>query len=189
MKKIRRKEREEEEEKKKKAISPRPSRSERRATASGRVVLLQRLPEALVEDKLRRFVSQFGRVTRVYQPLARSSLRTRKGLAFVELATPEAARAVASTLNNYLLFHRLLKARVLPSEGEGAAKEGTFRRRAKPSEPRADILRRQEARREKTEESKEEKELRKVKRKEKLQKKLSALKELCPDYAFQEGTS
>lgn len=84
--------------------------------ASGRgVVYLSHIPDGFYEEEMRQYFSQFGRVTRV--KLARSKKTGRsRGYAFIEFQYAEVAKVVAETMNNYLLYNRLLKATYMDKE-------------------------------------------------------------------------
>ncbi|PAA50088.1 hypothetical protein BOX15_Mlig000305g2 [Macrostomum lignano] len=86
----------------------------RPARQGGHCVLISHLPDGLREPQLRRFLSQFGRVHRVRVPRSKSGAGNAKGIAFVEMAEPAAAKTVAETLDNYLMFTRLLRCKVVP---------------------------------------------------------------------------
>ncbi|XP_017100065.2 MKI67 FHA domain-interacting nucleolar phosphoprotein [Drosophila bipectinata] len=79
------------------------------------VVLVQRLPHGFFEQQLRQYFSQFGRVLRVR--LGRSE-RTgnSRGFAFVEFEYPEVAQVAAETMDNYLMFQKVVKAKYIPPE-------------------------------------------------------------------------
>ncbi|OWF42630.1 MKI67 FHA domain-interacting nucleolar phosphoprotein-like [Mizuhopecten yessoensis] len=87
------------------------------------VVYLGHIPVGFHEPQMRGFFSQFGTVTRL--KLCRSLKTGRsKGFAFIEFLYEDVAKVVAETMNNYLLFERLLKCEFVPSE---KVNEGTFR--------------------------------------------------------------
>lgn len=72
------------------------------------VVYLGHIPHGFFEDEIEAYCSQFGRVTRVRVARSKNTGRS-KGYAFVEFQHPEVAKIVAETINNYLMFNRLLK--------------------------------------------------------------------------------
>ena len=92
------------------------------------------LPHGFYEDELKGFFAQFGTVTRVkvsrspkvnyiYNPILfhtnafiLSQTGKSKGYAFVEFTHDEVAKIVAETMNNYLMFERLVKAQYIPPE-------------------------------------------------------------------------
>ncbi|KAH8381310.1 hypothetical protein KR093_002529 [Drosophila rubida] len=79
------------------------------------VVLVKHLPHGFFEQQLRQYFNQFGNVTRLR--LARSE-RTggSKGFAFVEFEYPEVAKVAADTMDNYLMFQKVVKATYIPPE-------------------------------------------------------------------------
>ncbi|KAL9898608.1 uncharacterized protein ACN427_006671 [Glossina fuscipes fuscipes] len=79
------------------------------------VVFIKHLPHGFFEEQMRHYFSQFGDVTRLR--LVRSK-RTggSKGYAFVEFRHPEVAQVAAETMNNYLMFQKVLKAAYIPPD-------------------------------------------------------------------------
>ncbi|KAL5009960.1 hypothetical protein ScPMuIL_012265 [Solemya velum] len=77
------------------------------------VVYLGHIPHGFFEPQMKLFFSQFGKVRRLR--LSRS-LKTgkSKGYAFVEFQNEEVAKIVADTMNNYLMFEKLLKCQYMP---------------------------------------------------------------------------
>ena len=79
------------------------------------VVFIQHLPHGFFEEQLNKYFSQFGNVTRVR--LARSTRSgNSKGYAFVEFEYPEVAQVAAETMDNYLMFNKIVKAAYIPPE-------------------------------------------------------------------------
>jgi nucleolar protein 15 len=79
------------------------------------VIYVGHIPHGFYEVQMRKFFSQFGRVTRVR--LARSKKTANsKGYAFVEFEYDEVAKIAAETMNNYLMFGKLLKCNHIPSD-------------------------------------------------------------------------
>ncbi|EDV44196.1 uncharacterized protein Dana_GF18861 [Drosophila ananassae] len=79
------------------------------------VVLVQRLPHGFFEQQLRQYFSQFGRVTRVRMGRSERTGNSR-GFAFVEFEYPEVAQVAAETMDNYLMFQKVVKAKYIPPE-------------------------------------------------------------------------
>lgn len=79
------------------------------------VVFIKHLPHGFFEEQIRQYFKQFGNVTRIR--LARSE-RTggSKGFAFVEFEYPEVAKVAANTMDNYLMFQKVIKASYIPPE-------------------------------------------------------------------------
>lgn len=78
------------------------------------IILVEHLPYGFFEDGLDGYFSQFGKVLRTR--LARSKKTGRpKGYAFVEFEFEEVARIAAEAMNNYLMFERLIKCKLLPT--------------------------------------------------------------------------
>lgn len=78
-------------------------------------MFIKHLPHGFFEEQLKNYFEQFGEVSRVR--LARSK-RTggSKGYAFVEFDYPEVAEVAAETMDNYLMFKKIVKAFYIPPE-------------------------------------------------------------------------
>ncbi|XP_061183181.1 MKI67 FHA domain-interacting nucleolar phosphoprotein-like [Saccostrea echinata] len=79
------------------------------------VVYLGHLPHGFYEDQLKKYMSQFGKVKAVKVSRSNKTGKS-KGYAFVEFQSDDVARIVADTMNNYLVFERLIKCQYIPSE-------------------------------------------------------------------------
>lgn len=79
------------------------------------VMLIQNLPKGFFEEQLKKYFSQYGRVTRLR--LARSE-RTggSKGYAYVEFKYPEVAKVAVESMNGYLMFRQRLKTVYIPPD-------------------------------------------------------------------------
>ena len=78
---------------------------------SGGVVYVGHLPHGFYEDQITRYCSQFGMVKGVR--VARSKKTGRcKGFGFIEFECDEVAKIMADTMNNYLMFDKLLKCKL-----------------------------------------------------------------------------
>ena len=95
------------------------------------MIYVGHIPHGFYEEEMKRYFSQFGTVTRLR--LARSKKVScspspliqvypsypffqsgrSKGYAFVEFECDEVAKIVAGTMNNYLMFDKLLKCKSL----------------------------------------------------------------------------
>ena len=79
------------------------------------VVYIGNIPFGFFEDEMRQFFSQFGDVTRLRMSRGKRTGRSR-GYGFAEFAHKEVAEIVAETMNNYLMFNRVLKCQFLPAD-------------------------------------------------------------------------
>jgi nucleolar protein 15 len=79
------------------------------------VVYLGNIPFGFYEEEMKAFFNQFGTVTRLRMSRSKKTGRSR-GYAFIEFKDKEVADIVAETMNNYLMFNRLLKCQVIPAE-------------------------------------------------------------------------
>jgi len=97
------------------------------------VIYISHIPHGFYENAMRKFFGQFGSVTNLR--LARSKKTGKScGFAFVEFKYKEVATVVAETMNNYLMFDRLLKCSLVPKERVSRA---IFRGKIKESRPPA----------------------------------------------------
>ncbi|KAL8616458.1 hypothetical protein ACOMHN_041061 [Nucella lapillus] len=84
-------------------------------TAGRGVVYLGHLPAGFYEPQMKHFFSQFGRITRLRISRSKKTGKS-KGYAFVEFHHSDVAKVVADTMNNYLMFMRLLKCQLVDPE-------------------------------------------------------------------------
>ncbi|XP_043201834.1 MKI67 FHA domain-interacting nucleolar phosphoprotein-like [Amphibalanus amphitrite] len=92
------------------------------------VVYLKHIPHGFYEDEMKGFFSQFGTVLRVC--VARSpKTGNSKGFGYVQFLEEEVAKIAAETMNNYLMFEKILKCTVLPPEQVTAATFASATRR------------------------------------------------------------
>ncbi|OQR77937.1 MKI67 FHA domain-interacting nucleolar phosphoprotein-like [Tropilaelaps mercedesae] len=88
---------------------------EKEISKSRGVIYIGHLPHGFYEDQLRKYFSQFGEVTRVRVSRSRKTGGSR-GYAFVEFLHDSAAKVAAETMDNYLMYERLLKCSLVPME-------------------------------------------------------------------------
>ena len=87
-----------------------PPYSKRRA-----VIYISHLPDGFYEKELRQYLAQFGVVTNLRLGRSRRTGGS-KGYAFVEFKYPTVAQIVCKTMNNYLMFDKLVKCQLVPPE-------------------------------------------------------------------------
>jgi len=76
-------------------------------------VKLSRIPFGFFEKEMWKYFSQFGRVQRL--KLFRSKKTgNSKGFAYIQFAHESVAKIVSETMNNYLMFDKLLKCQLIP---------------------------------------------------------------------------
>ncbi|KAL3900110.1 MAG: hypothetical protein SGPRY_012521 [Prymnesium sp.] len=81
----------------------------------GAVLYLGHIPHGFYEEQMKGFFSQFGTVSRLR--LARNKKTGRsKHYAFIEFKHKEVAEIVAKAMDGYLMFSKLLVAKVIPPE-------------------------------------------------------------------------
>jgi len=95
------------------------------------VIYISHVPHGFYEKQMREFFGQFGVVTNLR--LGRSK-RTGKscGYAFVEFKYKEVAKVVSETMNNYLMFDKILKCSLVPKERMSPA---IFKGKIRPHKP------------------------------------------------------
>lgn len=79
------------------------------------VVFIKNLPHGFFEEQLKKYFEQFGKVTRVRLARSRRTGNS-KGFAYVEFAVPEVGKIAAETMDNYLMFQKIVKAAYIPPE-------------------------------------------------------------------------
>ncbi|XP_069120413.1 MKI67 FHA domain-interacting nucleolar phosphoprotein-like [Argopecten irradians] len=87
------------------------------------VIYLGHIPRGFFEPQMKSFFQQFGTVTRLKLSRSKKTGHS-KGYAFVEFLHEDVAKVVVETMNNYLMFERLLKCEFVPNE---KVHEDTFR--------------------------------------------------------------
>lgn len=100
--------------------------------ASPGVIYVGHLPRGLFEPQLKSYFSQFGSIRKLR--LSRSKKTGNcKGYAFIEFEYDEVAKIAAETMNNYLMFERLIKCQyVPPDEVHPKVWDGAFKKFRKP---------------------------------------------------------
>ncbi|KAJ2746022.1 nucleolar protein [Coemansia sp. BCRC 34301] len=79
------------------------------------VIYIGRIPHGFYEEQMMGYFKQFGTIKRLRLSRNPSTGRSRH-FAFIEFAHHEVAKIVAETMNNYLMFERLLKCFVVPED-------------------------------------------------------------------------
>ncbi|KAH0554904.1 ribosome biogenesis protein 15-like [Cotesia glomerata] len=79
------------------------------------VVYIGHLPHGFYEEQMRVFFSKFGEVTNVRVSRSKVSGKSR-GYGFIEFAHAQVAKIAAESMNNYLMFGRLVKTEYIPPE-------------------------------------------------------------------------
>lgn len=106
----------------------------------GTVVCIHHLPHGLYEKQLRGFLDQFGSVLNLKVGRSPKTGGSR-GYAFVQFKYPEVAKIVSETINNYLMFEKLIKCEVV---ADSKTRRGLFRGKVNPEFPPG-LKRRREA--------------------------------------------
>jgi nucleolar protein 15 len=76
------------------------------------VVYVGHIPEGFAEPQMRKFFSQFGKVTRLRLSRSKKNAKS-KGYAFVEFEEESVAQIVANTMHKYLLFGKTLQCHLM----------------------------------------------------------------------------
>ena len=76
------------------------------------VIYVSHLPWGINERNLKKYFEQFGKITRYILPRAKSSGRI-KGYAFIEFENIEIADIASKTMNNFILFNKIIKCETL----------------------------------------------------------------------------
>jgi nucleolar protein 15 len=81
------------------------------------VIYVGHLPWGFDDVGLKKYFSQFGEITRIIAPRSKRTGRS-VGYAFIEFADMETAAVAAKTMNNYILFDRILKCNVVEDKSK-----------------------------------------------------------------------
>ena len=73
------------------------------------------LPHGFFEEEIKSYFGQFGKVLRVRLARAKKT-GNYKGYGFVEFLNVDVATIAAETMNNYLMFNKILKCHLIPKE-------------------------------------------------------------------------
>ncbi|KAI1280867.1 MKI67 FHA domain-interacting nucleolar phosphoprotein [Halotydeus destructor] len=78
-------------------------------------IVLHNIPRGFRETNMQSYFEQFGKVTKVKMSRSRKTGNI-KGYAYIEFASSEVAKIAAETMNNYLMFERILRCRFIPKD-------------------------------------------------------------------------
>ena len=78
-------------------------------------VYLGRIPHGFYENEMRQYFKQFGDILQLRLSRNKKTGRS-KHYAFIQFSSGDVASIVAKTMDNYLLFGHILKAKVVPAE-------------------------------------------------------------------------
>ncbi|CAI9090501.1 OLC1v1025283C3 [Oldenlandia corymbosa var. corymbosa] len=79
------------------------------------VLYIGRIPHGFYENEMEGFFKQFGTIKRLR--IARNKKTGKsKHFGFIEFQSPEVAKVVADSMDNYLLFEHLLQVRLVPPQ-------------------------------------------------------------------------
>jgi len=79
------------------------------------VIYVGHIPDGFFEPQMKKFFSQFGRVTRLRISRSKKTAKS-KGFAFVEFEEEQVAKIVAETMQGYLLFDKTLVCHMLTKD-------------------------------------------------------------------------
>ena len=80
---------------------------ENKTTSTG-AIYVGHLPWGFIDETIKKYFNQFGHITRIICPKSSKTGRS-VGYAFIEFEDEETARIAAKTMNNYILFEKILK--------------------------------------------------------------------------------
>jgi len=144
------------------------------------VIYISHIPHGFYEKQMREFFTQFGTVTNLR--LGRSKKTGRScGYAFVEFKYKEVAKVVSETMNNYLMFDKILKCSLVPAERCSPA---MFKGRVKPHRPPGKTARVNAKKIHNSEKCAETIQKRQVRQIKKVKKSMEKLKKAGIDYNF-----
>eukprot|EP00088_Acartia_fossae_P010286 TRINITY_DN15113_c0_g1_i1.p1 TRINITY_DN15113_c0_g1~~TRINITY_DN15113_c0_g1_i1.p1 ORF type:complete len:412 (-),score=138.47 TRINITY_DN15113_c0_g1_i1:55-1266(-) len=143
------------------------------------VVYIGHIPHGFFEKQIREFFSQFGTVTNLRLARSKKTGKSR-GFAYVQFKFLTVAQIVAETMNNYLMFDKIMKVRVIPEE---RVSHRIFAGKVDPNKPPGLVARRKEKAKMNSEDKEAKKDIRVARRKQKVTKMNKALKDLGINYS------
>ncbi|KAG5670230.1 hypothetical protein PVAND_000507 [Polypedilum vanderplanki] len=96
-------------------VNRKKTKSKKKRPKTKGLVYIKNLPHGFYEEQLRGYFSQFGAITRLRLGRSPKTLNSR-GYAFIEFRYPEVAQIAAEAMNNYIMFHRLIKTKYIAPE-------------------------------------------------------------------------
>ncbi|OLY80194.1 putative RNA-binding protein [Smittium mucronatum] len=93
----------------------RKEKNDQLVPTEGRVVYVGHIPHGFYEKEMKLYFKQFGQITRLKLMRNKKTGRS-KHYAFIEFSDSEVANIVTETMDNYLLYNRLLKCKILESD-------------------------------------------------------------------------
>merc|ERR1740121_2147332 len=96
------------------------SRGDAEAPEPRGVIYLGHIPKGFFEPQMRKFFSQFGKITRLRLSRSKKNAGS-KGYAFVEFEEESVAKIVAETMHKYLMFGKQLVCHLVPKEKQHPA--------------------------------------------------------------------
>jgi nucleolar protein 15 len=94
-------------------VNRRKNKSKKKRPKTRGLVYIRNLPHGFFEEQLRGYFSQYGDITRLRLGRSPKTLNSR-GYAFIEFKYPEVAQIAAEAMNNYIMFHRIVKTKYIP---------------------------------------------------------------------------
>jgi nucleolar protein 15 len=73
------------------------------------------IPHGFYEKQIKGYFSQFGNVKRIRLAMSKNTGKHR-GYGFIEFESESVAKIAADTMNNYLMFNKILKCQLIPKE-------------------------------------------------------------------------
>ncbi len=107
------------------------------------ILYISRLPRGLEEKPLRKYLEQFGAVTNLRLGRSRKTGASR-GFAFAEFRFRAVAEVVRDTMNNYLMFEKIVKCELIDDENVKSRK-AVFAGRVDPHRPPPAVVARRAA--------------------------------------------
>ena len=87
------------------------------------IIYIGHLPKGFSEDELKKFFTQFGKITKIR--VARSKKTGRpKGYAFLEFTDKDVAEIAVQTMNGYMMFHRQIECHMVEAAHKDTFKHG-----------------------------------------------------------------
>jgi nucleolar protein 15 len=87
------------------------------------IIYIGHLPKGFEEDELKKFFTQFGKITKTRVSRSKKTGRT-KGYAFIEFSDKEVAQIAVQTMNGYMMFHKQIECHIVEDPHKDTFKHG-----------------------------------------------------------------
>jgi len=84
-------------------------------TSTSNVVYIGHLPDGFYEPELRQYFKQFGTILKIRLSRSKKTGKS-KGYGWIQFSSPTVAKIASDSMNNYLMFEKILKCKIVPKD-------------------------------------------------------------------------